>query len=388
MLNPFYMYSFVWIVVLSLYEIRWSGLYSDLTNDLKTFFTITIIFSFILGFFLRKKYKNKLSNLNLIEGDVKVTLPILFIILGHLIQFIYVGKIPLIENIRKTGYMYNDFLGIKTFHVILLTFTSYYSIYLIYVYFKLKKLKYLMCYLVCMLSFILLYLRGSIVIMLFTSGIIYLSLIRINIKKTLLIGGVFLIMMYLFGVSGNKRHYYKWYDTSYLNQIGKNTNSIKYIDPLFWSYIYISSPIANLQKNIVEIKSENSLKDLLFENVLPDFIQKRFFMKKREIKLISPNLNVSTSFLSQYLTSGILGMYLMFFIYSFFNIICTFLLSQKSRHYIPMIAILTSIVTFSFFVNMYVFSGLSFQIVYPFILNIFSKKIRFKIKNKKNNTLE
>ncbi|MGL5278851.1 MAG: oligosaccharide repeat unit polymerase [Cetobacterium sp.] len=377
MLNPFFIYALVWILVLSLHELKWSGLYTDLTINLKIFFIITIIFSLIFGILLRKKYKNKLENLS-IPNEVKILFPMLFIILGHLLQFMYVGKIPLVENIKRSGYMYTDFLGIKTFHVILLTFNSYYSIYLIYIYLKLKKSKYFFSYLLCLVPYMLLYLRGSIITILFTSLIIYLSSIKLTIKKISILGIIFFIAIYIFGITGNKRHYYKWNDTSYLNNIAKNTRSNKYIDPLFWGYIYISSPIANLQKNLNETEAEYSLKKLLLENMLPDFIQKRFFEKEIKIKLISPNLNVSTGFLSQYVAGGILGMYIMFFIYSLFNIICTFALSQKSIYYIPMVSILSSIVTFSFFVNMYVFSGLSFQLVYPFLFNLCFEKIKIK----------
>ncbi|MGL5050184.1 MAG: O-antigen polymerase [Fusobacteriaceae bacterium] len=375
MLNPFYLYSLIWLLVIIIYNFGWSGIYPKLTLETYVFFILTISLSFIIGFMLRKKYKICIRE-NKVE---RIFVPILIIVLGHVLQFIYVGKIPLIEQLRKTGYMYIDFSGIPTFHVLLLTFNAYYSVYLSLLFFRLKKAKYLLGYFLSIFMIMLLYNRGMIIMILFMSFIIFLSLTKIT-KKKILSSFIFgILILYIFGILGNLRHGYKWDDTSYLGEIGKIEKDLGKLNPFFWSYIYISSPLANLQYNIDNTEPIYSIDNLILVNTIPDFIKKRTTIKQSQGKLIVQNLNVSTAFLSQYLEGGLIGMYLLYFIFIGFNIFYSFLFESKDNYFVVGISIVCCVVTFSFFVNMYIFSGLSFQLIYPLILGNFSK-LNFRIK--------
>lgn len=365
------MYSIIWTLVLILYNFNWAGIYPRLKLEVYVFFFITIILSFAIGYLLRKKYRVFLIE----EKNKNILIPLGIILIGHILQFIYVGKIPLIEQLKKTGYMYASFKGIPTFHVLLLTFNAYYSVYLSLLFIRLKKNKYLLGYCISLFMIMLLYNRGMIIMILFMSFIIFLSFAKIT-KKIILSALVFgTLVLYMFGIFGNIRHGYKWYDTSYLGSIGKIQKDLGKLNPFFWSYIYISSPLANLQYNIDKVKPNYNLKNLILVNTIPDFIKKRINIEESKGVLIVANLNVSSSFLSQYLEGGLIGMYFLFFIFTCFNIVYTFLLNSRNNYYTVGIAILCCVVTFSFFVNMYIFSGLSFQLLYPLI---FGKKLKIK----------
>ena len=54
MLNPFYWYSIIWLIVIALYGLGFSAINTPLALDLQAFFFISTIISFFLGFVLRK----------------------------------------------------------------------------------------------------------------------------------------------------------------------------------------------------------------------------------------------------------------------------------------------------------------------------------------------
>ena len=377
MLNPFYIYGLIWLSVLGVYTIPWSNLYPEISIELKVYFLITISFSVIIGYLLRRKYNFK-NYTNYREGKkINIFFPSLIIVLGHLTQFIYVGKVPLIETIRKTGYLYVDFPGIQTLHPLLITFNSYYCVYLFDKYLETKNKKLIIVSILLLIPFLLLVNRAAIIMILATQTLIYLATIKLTFRKIIKISLGVLLLFYCFGIFGNIRHNSKWYDTSYLNNIGQNKKSIEYLDPFFWSYIYITSPLANLEKNISEKNMEYNYITLLQKNFLP---VTRFLpgskTPMRVPKLISPHLNLSTGLSSQYLNGGFLGVYLVFFAYILVNIVITFILTQKSPYYRVAIAILCTIVLFSFFVNMYVNIALTFQLVYPIMFDKISKRFK------------
>ena len=380
MLNPFYIYGIIWLSVLGVYTIPWSNLYPEISNELKLYFLITISFSAVIGYLLRRKYNFK-NCINCMEiKKINIFFPSLIIVVGHLIQFIYVGKIPLIETIQKTGYLYVDFHGIQILHPLLFTFNSYYCVYLFDKYLETKNKKLIIASILLLIPFLLLVNRAAIMMIIATQTLIYLATIKLTFRKIIKISlGVFLLF-YGFGIFGNIRHNSKWYDTSYLNKIGQNKKSIEYLDPFFWSYVYLTSPLANLEKNISEKNVEYDYTTLVRKNLMPVFVDTRFLpvstKPTRVPKLISPYLNLSTGLSSQYLNGGFLGVYLVFFAYILVNIVITFILPQKSPYYRVTIAILCTIVLFSFFINMYVNTALTFQLVYPIISDKISKRFK------------
>ncbi|WP_318507256.1 hypothetical protein [Bacillus sp. T3] len=177
------------------------------------------------------------------------------------------------------------------------------------------------------------------------------------------------------------------FDNSLFLQIGGATEEFKE-SPIpkefFWPYIYISSPLANLQETInhYEYEEDISLSDTFVfsvTQVLPDFISKRI-VAFYEIVIpnslqITPELNVSTAFAQSYVILGWVGVSLLtlfMFIFALFYILL--LKSLNSEYFIVGVAILNSIFVFNTFSNMFSFTGLSFQLVYPILFTLLSVK--------------
>src|SRR6185369_12758330 len=147
--------------------------------------------------------------------------------------------------------------GVPSLHVFTVTFTSFYCIYLFRLLLESKKKVYLLLYFINMSSAILIYSRSMLFFNLASSFFLYLlCLDKIPYKKLLLSVPIIITLFYLFGVVGTARVSFESktsYDQNSFLDNGKATvqfrNSI-IPKEFFWPYIYISSPLANLQVNI------------------------------------------------------------------------------------------------------------------------------------------
>lgn len=359
LINPFFLYILSWGTTILLYSLKLSQLYLSLNTEIIVFIFFTIIISFIFGI----KVSSKKIKLLPIKKNFLLRYICVYIFFG--IEFFLEKKIPLVETILKTGYMYNNFQGIKTLHVIGMTYNLYITLITFYNYIITKNKKYFLFYGMGIFIYILLYLRGNIMIILFSSFLIIL-IIKFNIKKMIRIFLSTILVLYLFGISGNIRHHMKWNDSKMIKEIAQVNTKQGVLDPFIWSYVYITSPLANLQLNYATMEPSYDIKEYIYENLFLDTIKKRMKYEKKQENLIKPHLNVSGIYLRSYLSFGLLGMYITFFLYLFIQLF--FLrISRKTNYFIIVLTILSIINIFSIFQNLYVFSGISFSLFYPFL---------------------
>ncbi|MDR3258859.1 MAG: oligosaccharide repeat unit polymerase [Fusobacteriaceae bacterium] len=377
-LNPFYFYAIIWILVLLLYKLEISKLYPKLSNDLIIFLLISLFLYIIAGIVFKKKFKGKLIKNEIIKKRfLKIYILIIFL---WIINFIYVGAIPLFEILKKSNFSYKNFKGIKTIYVFLVTYTNYLSIYSFYNYLLCKRKINLIFSIIGVFIYLLVYSRSGILFLLMNYFIIFLILNK-KIKNYIIIGIIGGITLYSFGILGNIRHYYKWNDTSMIKKISKIEIYQNNFDPFIWSYVYITSPLGNLQYNINYSRPSYNIKKFISENLLLDAINKRISDGKTPVKLMVENLTVSTMYISSYLTLGMHGMYIISLLYLSFNIIYIFI-TKNSNIFLVGISLLCVLNIFSIFDNSYIFSGFSFSLIYP-LANIFIKYIKkFSIKRK------
>ena len=377
--NPFYVYIISFSIVFIVYTLGWSEAFPDISLSVAVFFGATFLSSLLLAYPINRRNKKidftiPVSSLNRI---------ILFgITIGYVVEFIYNRGIPIFFIFKGTDYLYTDF-GIPTFHVFLHTFVSFYSIYLFHQYISSKNRKILLYTFYTLIPHILIVNRGSLLMVLVSMLFVFLlSMKRLKLKYLFSILLLVLIILYFFGYLGNIRSAQG--DDTFLPTASCASEQFlqsKIPNEYFWGYAYIASPLANFQHNVnTKVPSPDfpNYSCFIKNEFIFDFISKRLPGSCEVIpnKVVS-HFNVATEFTTPYCSIGWAGPIILFLFGSFVTFFYLILLPVNSKYYISALAILLTIFVFNTFTNMWTFTGLSFQLVYPVLGNI------IKIKKKK-----
>lgn len=369
--NPFYLFVFAFLIIGLIYSLNWSLLYPVLSWSLVLFFVFAFIFSTYLGAIIDKfnpiTYK-------VLEGD-NIKPFVLVIYLLNISEFLYNGGIPLLMVFTIDSYDYSQY-GIPVLHPLIATFTSFYTVYVFHLVLSSKFKKHLLSLFLLLTIPLLIYNRGMFLISLTSFLFVFLMSIRsIKFKRILWISAFVLLIFYGFGVLGNYRMV-KNSSNDYFLKVSKASDSFKESqipEEFLWSYIYISSPLANLQHNVNTNPPYNTeFKSFLFCELLPDFISKRaallFNAKPMEKVGVADFLTVGTVFSKSYTALGWLGIFLMFFFLMALTFAYLILLKKTNKYYVAGIALINTFIVYNSFSNMIYFSGLSLQLVFPIIL--------------------
>jgi len=231
--------------------------------------------------------------------------------------------------------------------------------------------------------------------------VIYINSLKKIRIRTIALGIVILILgLYLFGLAGNYRMQNDYSekssieDSSLILNIGKANQKFqnsKIPDPLFWTYIYISSPISNLQlnENLVSIDSDDvnfkSMSEYIIVNFLPDVISNRVYSNlsiKYRPWLITPEFTASSAFIMPYLIMGWGGLYVFLLYLLFFPIVYLWIIKKIAVEYFDIsLALVASMYLFMPFANFFAFSPLSLQLLLPIICSFIGRLKIISIKN-------
>lgn len=385
MLNPFYWYSVIWGLVLCLYKLGWSSYNLKLNFYLELFLILSIVGSILLGFLFRKVFIYKEISVN---RNHKNTLTIFAVLLTFL-EFILSKNIPLI-SISLGRSSYGDFEGIPLIHTLLENFIIFYSAYLFYLFLE-TNLKVLFKE-VCVLVFLLLLMfhKGAVLFCLFIMINLVLAKTRTHRKifsmRIIALLTIFVFIIgYLNGGLANIRSGYAWNDNTFIYRIGSIKSwPILLPKQLCWAYVYLTSPLANLNLMVEKYMGVLNIQQL-FVTIIPTFISKRFFplLKIDTVKtyvLSISALNACTGLAESTVAGSIAGIW---FYYCFFMFIIIslslFLYYKKEKFQTPFFAILCMQACFLFFYNTLTTAATSFLIFYIIIFS-FLKKYKFKIK--------
>lgn len=382
------LYSWVWILILFLYSLNWSGFSQPLDKGLLIFLLFSIIISYILGTILKSSHIQKDNqprhNTNIIT---------ILLLLGFIINFIYARYIPFLSLI-KGNYSYVEFEGIPTLFPFLYTFSLFYYYCLIYYYFSSKKKKYLKQAVLLFLVFVSFFSRsllafailGAVLIKTLTSKERLQYKFGINIKSICTIFLIIVIVCYFFGVLGNIRVGLSWNDCSYIEKLGLFDNYPSWLPKQFmWIYAYLISPLANLNYNVIH---NNCIQDIsnLICCFIPEFISKRWFSNyvisnEGQTLLIKSYFNAQTGYVNFYYSFGIIGCYLCYFAITF--IVCfVHLFCDRKKISNPVITVILGVfITMTFFYNVFYYTLTSLLLIWSILyLFIISKKYKIKIK--------
>jgi hypothetical protein len=381
--NPFFVYIISFSVVLVVYLFGWSTLYPQISPTLLLFLMIGFVFSMVAGVVLhalkRVGYKE-------IDTNDSTGLVIFLIWLSYCLEFAYNRGVPLLLVMGQSDYDYTQF-GIPTFHVFLATFSSFYSVYVFHQLISQRSRRLTFYFLLSIIPGVLIVNRGMVLIILTGCLFVYLSAmsrLRGRIVAFLLI--MILVVFYFFGVIGNIRQTNgRTSSSEYILDVGKATDAFKSSvipKPYFWSYLYISSPLANLQHTMNNSRADVSWTQFTTFELLPDFISKRIAkilnIQRSAGEKIVPWLTVSTFYAHAFATVGWPGMIIMFLFFAGTTVTYLILLRKNSDYYVTGLALMNTLVLFNTFDNMYAFTGMSLQLVYP-LLMAFVKFPRIRI---------
>lgn len=369
--NPNFIYILAFIVPFIFYSLEWSTLYPRLGLSLFVFYLFTILVCGVAGVLLQLCKPFSYRPIGEARGNVAV---IISIYLLYAAELLYTGTLPIYALLQGNFKYAEEGFGLPVIHTFLVSFNTFYAIFLFHQYVSTRKRRLLWFFLLVLLPFILLVYRSSILNVLLGALIVFLFHKPVIPLKLILktIAGV-LLVFFLFGFMGNLRSANG--DATYIPRASGATEEFlnSYIPKEFyWSYLYVASPVANLQNNINLVKSpEGNYNDLVLNEFLPAFFTK-FIVKAEEKKFhqINPFLNVGTIYVFSFSYLRWTGMILMFL---YFLILFNgyYLLIRKSDTYkVTGMAILFNMIIFANFHNTISYSASSLQLIYPVLFSI------------------
>jgi len=277
--NPYIIYSISFLITTIIYTFHWSALYPHLSFSLFLFLAGTASISLIIGGVLHTT--NYISYKNIFYSSYAIWSVTILILISYVLECAYMGVIPLLAILNGTGYDYTSF-GIPVFHVVIVTFSSFWTVFVFHNFVSQKKKHLFLCFFLCLFPAILIFNRGMLMMNLGSSFFV-LFMSSKNIRKLILRVSVIIIgILFLFGIAGNVRVTGDQSVNTVILDWGHATNDFRNsIIPkeFFWAYLYITSPLANVQETInhhdITGFSLHKLGTFVNRSFLPDFIWKR-----------------------------------------------------------------------------------------------------------------
>ncbi len=390
MINPFFIFILAFLSVGIMYTFNFSLIYPTLSFSVVFFFVVAFLLMGLIGYWVSKKqmitFKKVKSNPQMI---LFISVAVVFIVL---VEGVYSHGLPLTNMLLGRDSGYADF-GIPTVHVIVMTFNAFLATYVFHLLLSNFSKFYLGIFFLNLIPNLLVVNRGMLAMLFMNFIWIFLIYLGKNIKlrHILALIPIGFLGLYAFGVMGNMRLNASYqtgrtaFDTTTFMEIGKATPEFRQSaipKEFFWSYIYLTSPVANLQKNIDHQQQEKytgtrEVNGFVFNELIPEFIGKRItgpnHYEGRDPLQVTPELTAVSAFTGSYKWLGWVGMLLYLLYMTFFALLYIVVLKLLSPHFfVSGIAILNSIFLFSFFANMLAFTGLVFQLVYPIVLGVWN----------------
>ena len=385
--NPYTAFAISWFLCLVLYAMGWSDIFPPLTLKLFFFLSSLIVLFGCTGIFF-----NRLSfPTPRLPGHFNYERLFIINILLYGSNFLYSG-IPLLNGARA------DDFGIPTIIVIATTLNCFTSVFGFYYLLLTRQKRFLLYVSICLILFVMAFSRGNIMMSMVTMFFLWINvkLPILNVKKALIIGSGLVLVMYLFGVAGNYRTIngivkeQPGFDNSYNSKVilglGQATDSFNnsFIPgEFFWTYLYITSPLSNLQYNINKNLPQFTVTGaihILTDELLFDAVSKRIDdilgRKRADPDLIVEQLTVPTTLAGSYNYGGWNGMTFFMVIFWLFPLVYSLLIAKNPLGVIGL-STLCTVYFFSIFDNMFILTGLTFQIFYPILFN-FIDQTEFK----------
>jgi hypothetical protein len=365
--NPFIVYIFSFGAVLAVYQLGWSEVYPTLSIDLLIFFGLTFYVSLLLALGVSSTIQQTREH----RPDQVPKYTILLLLGCFAADLIYTGGIPLIMVMQGQFDYAGEDLGVPHLHVFTVTFASAFSTIRFADYLYSKRVRFLVEALLPLVYFILIFYRGPILICLVSWAFVFLiKRGGLGAMRGSALVVLALLVFHLFGLLGNLRE-----GEGAIETLGRPTDAFK-SSPIpktyFWTYIYLTSPLANLQLAVDTPTFEREkVSVFVVSEMLPDMLSKRILplLNAEQVKPpeVSRGLSVAGMYGRSYVYEGWIGPVLLFILLA--GLILIYLrLIRHSPYRVPCLALLNTFIVLCTFQNMIAFAGLILQLIWPLFL--------------------
>jgi hypothetical protein len=374
--NPFFVYIVTFGGVLCIYQLGWSEILPRLSYDLVLFFGVTFAFAVVSGLLISTTVKN-------IEDYQPGLLPRysgVFVAATCLAE-VALNGIPLLRVMNGENFFEMEATAT---HLHLFSLWSAYSTIRFADYLYSGRRSYLFEALIPVIFYGLFVYRGPAMIVLLAW--VFVFIIKqggLKWKHAAIAASAILLVFYINGKIGDIR------SPGHERITGAPSASFKSSgipSTFFWTYLYATVPIANLQLSVDTLTSgHGTIPEFILSELVPDTLSKRILpllnqkITSGQGNLVSrdqlysweqPNIahgmNVSTIFGRSYGYFGWVGPVIMFTALSLFIIAYLFLIS-RSPYRVPSLALLNTLVVFCLFNNMLASAVMIPLLVWPLL---------------------
>lgn len=387
--NPFFLYGLTWTGVVGLYLLPWSDLLPDLKLDLLLFLGLSSFLAMCLGYFLRKSGRIVYTSLNCrpeVIRRVWYGLVVLYLLL--IVEFIE-GGVPFYSYMfaSASSRVYKEF-GIPFVHVFVLNGFGFLFLFSSHLLISSKnkrhKLYLRTVLLLCLVAGVLIFNRALLMYSAFGFAIIFLMSRTKVVRLLIMVFSFFLVLLYLFGLMGNYRMGagYK-HGQEYALHLAEATDEFRATGipaEFLWAYIYITSPLGNLQNTIDKSHLEGvnyRRAPELLSRLMPEMVSKRVGLEAPEGKLVVNYLTVGTVYMRSFAALGWMGMVLTFVFLVFFVLLFFKYFPPTSRYFVSGLTVINMIVFFNLFDNMFFSMSILPQLAFPIVLQFWDQAVLF-----------
>jgi hypothetical protein len=350
--NPFYLYCIAFSLSVFVYLLGWSKLFPVLSAGLVLFLAVTSVLFIFAGYILVKKPLEFCKHLtfNPYLNDIMF---FLIIILG-LINVLYMGYLPVLDR----SHNYREF-GIPVIDPLFNTLSIFFSVFFFQSFLETRKKRFLIYFIIILIFQIIIFRRSTIIWIIISSSFLFL-IYRRKISILMLATAIIFIPLfsYCFGLYGNTRS--KLASSFIMNDLGASDGfkQTGVSHNHYMTYLYVSSPLANLQENIDKRDrnlGKDNFKDLLFYCLVPESftarLEKPLHLSPPSCYLISPELITGSFYMVSFFIMGWGGMIIMFLYLFVFILLCLFVIRKWATFGSVTFSLLSAAVSLLIFSN-------------------------------------
>ena len=372
--NPFAAYAAGFLIAMGVYSLGYSDLYPPLQSSLVSFLLVTCVICACLACALGTLKDTSQHGYESLRSHIVILLVLAGLFTA---ECVYSGGVPLLSAVAGGDSDYAAF-GIPTVNVAFIGFSLFYAVY----WFDLYLLRYgkgfLALSLMAASTSILIVHRGGFIIDFVAALFVYLYRRGFEKKLVISFSVVVAAVLWGFGLLGDLRTHGVTGESLIL-EIGRANDKFYESNlptALFWPYLYISSPLANLQLNVRDRVATDKPELYLALELFPDFVSKRLVPDDKIPStlplLITEQLTVRTMYGRAFLLMGWPGMILSFMYFVIIALACLTAL-RGSKYFIATSSILSSLGFLNIFDNMYLSAGGITLVLAALVLHLFEK---------------